>query len=395
MAGRKGDGLAEASVEPYEHLLELDGLKVYFDTQDGVVKAVDGVSYKLNAGETIGVVGESGSGKSVTAMSIMGLVPMPPGRVQGGDVRFKGRSLLQMKEPELRAIRGNHIAMIFQDPLSSLNPVYRIGKQVGEGLMIHQGYSKKQALARAVELLDMVGIPNPAERARDYPHQFSGGMRQRAMIAMALACEPEVLIADEPTTALDVTIQAQILELMQGIQKEHGTAIIMITHDLGVVADMADRILVMYAGCPVEYGTTNQIFYGPTHPYTWGLMRSIPKRTLGDKKELTPIQGNPPSLIDLPPGCAFAPRCPYAKERCSAEKPVMQEVEEGHFSSCLFSGEQGFLQNSPIFDEDWGQRGGRAGGAADGGAAGGCGAGGAAGAAGGCGAGAAGGGRHD
>jgi len=360
MAERKNDGFAEANIEPYEHLLELDNLKVYFHTQDGVVKAVDGVSYTLNAGETIGVVGESGSGKSVTAMSIMGLVPMPPGRVHGGDVRFKGRSLLTMKETDLRSIRGNHIAMIFQDPLSSLNPVYRIGKQVGEGLMIHKGYSKKQALARAVELLDMVGIPNPAERARDYPHQFSGGMRQRAMIAMALACDPEVLIADEPTTALDVTIQAQILELMQGIQKEHGTAIIMITHDLGVVADMADRILVMYAGCPVEYGTTNQIFYEPTHPYTWGLMRSIPKRTFGDKKELTPIQGNPPSLIDLPPGCSFSARCPYAEPGCSAEKPVMQEVGPGHFSSCLFSSDAGFLQNSPLYDEDWEHRGGRA-----------------------------------
>jgi oligopeptide transport system ATP-binding protein len=333
-------------------LLELDALRVYFHTQDGIVKAVDGVSYTLDLGETLGVVGESGSGKSVTALSIMGLVSMPPGRVHGGDVRFKGRSLLTMSEKELRGIRGNRIAMVFQDPLSSLNPVYRVGKQVGEALTIHKGYTKEQAFARAVELLDMVGIPNAAERARDYPHQFSGGMRQRAMIAMALACDPDLLIADEPTTALDVTIQAQILELMQEMQRVHGSAILIITHDLGVVADMADRILVMYAGKPVEYGSAEQVFYNPLHPYTWGLMRSIPKRTLGDGKPLTPIRGNPPSLIDLPDGCAFSERCPYAQPRCFDWTPGMVEIAAGHFCSCFFAENSTFLLNSSRYDRE-------------------------------------------
>jgi oligopeptide transport system ATP-binding protein len=276
---------------------------------------------------------------------------MPPGKIHGGDVLFKGESMLTMSNKQLRGLRGNHIAMIFQDPLSSLNPVQRVGQQVGEGLVLHKGYKKKQAFQRAIELLDMVGIPNPSERARDYPHQFSGGMRQRAMIAMALACDPEVLIADEPTTALDVTIQAQILELMSELQRQHGTAIIMITHDLGVVADMADHIMVMYAGKPVEYGTTDQIFYNPLHPYTWGLMRSIPKRSLEHDQPLTPIAGNPPSLIDLPNGCAFAPRCPYAADACSIQESVMVEIETGHSSACLFSAQSEFLQNSPIYDE--------------------------------------------
>ncbi|MCL2888983.1 MAG: ABC transporter ATP-binding protein [Eggerthellaceae bacterium] len=340
--------------EPNEKtdLLQVENLKMYFDTPDGLVKAVDGVSFTLNLGQTLGVVGESGCGKSVTAMTVMGLVPMPPGKVHGGDIFFKGKSLLSISEKEFQKIRGNNIAMIFQDPLSSLNPVYRIGKQVGEGLTIHKGYNKKQALARAIELLDLVGIPNAEQRAMDYPHQFSGGMRQRAMIAMALACDPEILIADEPTTALDVTIQAQILELMQSLQKRTGSAIIMITHDLGVVADMADNILVMYAGRPVEYGTTDEIFYKPLHPYTWGLMRSIPKRTLDDKEPLTPITGNPPSLINLPEGCAFSPRCPYVQPRCLEENPVMVEIEGGHCASCFFSGDPEFLLNSPIYDKD-------------------------------------------
>ena len=347
-----GDQFTDANLPNYDHLLELDNLKVYFHTQDGVVKSVDGVSFTLDAGETLGVVGESGSGKSVTAMSILGLVPMPPGQIHEGDIRFKGLSLLDMKEPDMQVIRGNHIAMIFQDPLSSLNPVYRVGQQVGEGLVIHRGLSKQQALAKAVQLLDMVGIPNPELRVKDYPHQFSGGMRQRAMIAMALACEPEILIADEPTTALDVTIQAQIIELMQRMQSEHGTAIIMITHDLGVVADMADRILVMYAGKPVEYGTAEQIFYEPLHPYTWGLMRSIPKRTLDNDQPLTPIRGNPPSLIDLPPGCAFSERCPYARERCLVDEPIMQRIGDEHYSACFFSRDSEFLLNSPIHDAE-------------------------------------------
>jgi len=251
-----------------ETLLSVDGLKMHFHTRDGVVKAVDGVSYTLDSGETLGVVGESGSGKSVHALTMMGLVPMPPGHIEGGDVIFKGRSLVSMSDEEMRKIRGNEIAMIFQDPMTSLNPVYRIGRQLAEPLMVHKGLSKKEAWGRAVELLRLVGIPHPESRVRDYPHQFSGGMRQRVMIAMALACDPDILIADEPTTALDVTIQAQILELMQEIQKRTNSAIIMITHDLGVVADMADKILVMYAGRPVEVGTTEQVFYRPLHPYT-------------------------------------------------------------------------------------------------------------------------------
>ena len=332
-------------------LLKVTDLKMYFNTPDGIVKAVDGVSFTLNLGETLGIVGESGCGKSVTSMTLMGLVPMPPGEIHGGDILFKGQSLLSLPEKDVQKIRGNNIAMIFQDPLSSLNPVYRVGKQVGEGLMIHKGYKKKEALARAIELLDLVGIPNAAERARDYPHQFSGGMRQRAMIAMALVCDPELLIADEPTTALDVTIQAQILELMQSIQKRTNSAIIMITHDLGVVADMANRILVMYAGKPVEYGTTDEIFYRPLHPYTWGLMRSIPKRTVGVDEPLTPIKGNPTSLIDLPPGCAFAPRCPYVRPQCSEEHPPLVEVDGAHSSSCFFSADPEFLMNSPVYDK--------------------------------------------
>ncbi|MCL1797644.1 MAG: ABC transporter ATP-binding protein [Eggerthellaceae bacterium] len=331
-------------------LLKVENLKMYFDTPDGLVKAVDGVSFKLNLGETLGVVGESGSGKSVTALTIMGLTPMPPGKIHDGEILFKGKSLITIAEKDFQKIRGNNIAMIFQDPLSSLNPVYRVGKQVGEGLTIHKNYTKKQAFARSIELLDLVGIPNPAERARDYPHQFSGGMRQRAMIAMALACDPEILIADEPTTALDVTIQAQILELMQELQKTTGSAIIMITHDLGVVADMANHILVMYAGRPVEYGTTDEIFYQPLHPYTWGLMRSIPKRTADDKEPLTPIKGNPPSLINLPKGCAFSPRCPYAQPRCHEENPALIEIEGSHASACFFSTDSEFLKNSPIHD---------------------------------------------
>ena len=265
--------LKDQPVPEGEHLLEVDDLKMYFHTQDGVVKAVDGVSYILDRGETLGVVGESGSGKSVTHLTIMGLIDMPPGRIEGGDVRYRGQSLLKMSEEQMQDIRGNDIAMIFQDPMTSLNPVYTIGRQLGEGLRLHRGYSKDEALKRSVELLDMVGIPNPEQRVKDYPHQFSGGMRQRVMIAMALACDPDILIADEPTTALDVTIQAQIIELMREMQKKNGNAIVMITHDLGVVADIADKIMVMYAGHPVEFGPAEEIFYNRTRPYTRGLMR--------------------------------------------------------------------------------------------------------------------------
>ena len=325
------------------HLLEVDDLKMYFHTEDGVVKAVNGVSYTLDRGETLGVVGESGSGKSVTAMTIMGLIEMPPGKIEGGDVRYRGKSLLKMSEREMQQIRGNDIAMIFQDPMTSLNPVYTIGRQLGEGLRLHRGYSKEQATKRAIELLDLVGIPNPEQRVKDYPHQFSGGMRQRVMIAMALACDPDILIADEPTTALDVTIQAQIIELMKEMQQKNGNAIIMITHDLGVVADVADKIMVMYAGAPVEMGTADEIFYQPHHPYTWGLMNSIPKAEVGEKRPLTPIEGNPPSLVNVPAGCSFAPRCPYATDKCRAEAPERVEVSEGHFARCHYAGDESFV----------------------------------------------------
>lgn len=331
-----------------EQLLKVDKLQTHFFTRDGVVKAVDGVSYTLDRGETIGIVGESGSGKSVTAMTIMGLIPQPPGKIVGGDILFKGESLLAMSPAEFRSIRGNRIAMIFQDPMTSLNPVYRIGHQIAESLRLHKGMSKKEGLARAVELLDMVGIPNPEQRAKDYPHQFSGGMRQRVMIAMALSCEPDILIADEPTTALDVTIQAQILELMEDLQKRTGTAIVMITHDLGVVADMADKIMVMYAGRAVEEGTADEIFYNPLHPYTWGLMRSIPRPDVDEKSPLNPIEGNPPSLIDLPTGCAFNPRCPYAQDICRTTSPVYRDIDGAHGSACHFSHDPEFLKNAPV-----------------------------------------------
>ena len=328
-----------------EKLLEVKDLKMYFHTRDGVVKAVDGVSYDLEPGQTLGVVGESGSGKSVTALTMMKLIPMPPGKVEGGDVLFRGKSLIDMKEDDIRKIRGNDIAMIFQDPMTSLNPVYRIGHQISEAIILHKGLSKSQAMQRSVELLELVGIPQAKARLRDYPHQFSGGMRQRVMIAMALSCDPAILIADEPTTALDVTIQAQILELMEELQERTGTAIIMITHDLGVVADMADRILVMYAGRMVEFGTTDEVFYRPSHPYTWGLMDSIPRHDVDEKEALCPIKGQPPSLVNVPSGCAFHPRCPYAKEICRTTEPQVRTIEGQHTAACHFAGDAGFTRN--------------------------------------------------
>ena len=328
-----------------EPLLKVDDLKMYFNTRDGVVKAVNGVSYELMPNTTLGIVGESGSGKSVTALTVMGLVPMPPGEIIGGSVTFKGRDLLSLPEKEMQHVRGNEIAMIFQDPMTSLNPVYRVGRQLAEPLMLHKDMRKKEAWDRAVELLRLVGIPNPEKRVRDYPHQFSGGMRQRVMIAMALACDPDILIADEPTTALDVTIQAQIIELMQDVQKRTGSAIVMITHDLGVVADMADTVLVMYAGKPVEFGKTRDIYYSPTHPYTWGLMGSIPRADMTEKAPLKPISGMPPSLIDLPSGCSFHPRCPYAKDICKTEVPELRVLDGVHASACHFAGEPGFTKD--------------------------------------------------
>lgn len=324
-------------------ILEIDDLHVHFFTPEGVVKAVDGVTFALESGRTLGVVGESGSGKSVTALSIMRLIPEPPGKVVSGDIRFRDESVLTMSEKEQRRLRGNRIAMIFQDPMTSLNPVYRIGKQIAEPLRIHRNMTREQAWAAAVDLLSRVGIPQAEERARNYPHEFSGGMRQRAMIAMALACDPDILIADEPTTALDVTIQAQILELMAEIQRRTSSAIIIITHDLGVVAEMSDHIMVMYAGKAVEYGTTDEVFYSPLHPYTWGLLDSLPRPDAEEKGVLRPIRGQPPSLIDLPPGCAFSPRCEYARAECFRGTPALMHIAAGHLSACLFAGEADFI----------------------------------------------------
>ncbi|MHB1341948.1 MAG: ABC transporter ATP-binding protein [Coriobacteriia bacterium] len=331
-----------------ETLLTVENLKTHFTTRDGIVKAVDGVTFTLKRGETLGVVGESGSGKSVTAMSIMRLIQGPQGKIVEGSIRFKDQDVLAMDDEEVRDLRGNRIAMIFQDPMTSLNPVFRVGDQIAESLRIHKGLSKKDAHGKAVELLDLVGIPKPEHRARDYPHQFSGGMRQRAMIAMALACDPDILIADEPTTALDVTIQAQILELMMELQQRTGSAIIMITHDLGVVADMAHHVLVMYAGRPVEYGTADQVFYEPLHPYTWGLLDSLPRHDISEKGELCPIVGQPPSLINVPSGCAFHPRCPHAQDVCRTEVPMIREIENGHFSACHFSDDPEFRRSCEV-----------------------------------------------
>jgi len=323
-------------------LLEVTELKTQFFTRDGVVKAVDGVSFSLEGGKTLAIVGESGSGKSVTALSLMRLIQEPQGRVVSGEVKLGGEEVLKMSDSAVRAMRGDRIAMIFQDPMTSLNPVFRVGYQIGEALRVHKGMDRKQAFARAVEMLELVGIPNAAHRAKDYPHQFSGGMRQRAMIAMALACDPDILIADEPTTALDVTIQAQILELMIEMQQRTGAAIIMITHDLGVVADMANDVMVMYGGKQIEYGCADDIFYRPLHPYTWGLLDSLPRHDISDKGELCPIKGQPPSLIDIPAGCAFHPRCPHAKELCRTTIPTLVEIEPGHSSACHFSADPEF-----------------------------------------------------
>jgi oligopeptide transport system ATP-binding protein len=297
------------------------------------VKAVDGVSFELNAGETLGIVGESGSGKSVTAMSIMRLISRP-GRIVEGRVLYDGRDLAKLSESEMQGIRGESIAMIFQDPMTSLNPVFKVGWQVGEPLMLHRGESKAKAFASAVSVLAKVGIPSPGDRARDYPHHFSGGMRQRAMIAMGLTTTPKVLIADEPTTALDVTIQAQILELLRTVNREFGTATILITHNLGVVAGMCERVMVMYAGKVVESGPTEDVFAHPTHPYTWSLLRSIPRLDAERHEPLKPIEGLPPDLIDLPSGCAFHPRCPFAIEKCSRDVPPLNRVGDTQLAAC-------------------------------------------------------------
>jgi oligopeptide/dipeptide ABC transporter ATP-binding protein len=318
-----------------ERLLEVKGLKVRFATEDGVVNAVDGVDFTLDRGQVLGIVGESGSGKSVTSMTMLGLTRDVNAQFDG-EVLYKGRDLVKLREDELRAVRGNEIAMIFQDPMTSLNPVYRVGAQICEALMAHNdNMTKGQARGRAMELLRAVGIPNPDSRVDDYPHQFSGGMRQRAMIAMALANNPDVLIADEPTTALDVTIQAQIIELIDRLKDEFNSAVILITHDLGVVAEIADEILVMYAGRVVERGTKRQVFYDPQHPYTWGLLGSIPRLDRPKAERLHSIEGTPPSLINLPQGCKFRPRCPHAFEKCMEEPRLENRVEDpGHLDRC-------------------------------------------------------------
>jgi peptide/nickel transport system ATP-binding protein len=322
-------------------LLAIEDLRTYFFTRDGVVRAVDGVSYSVRAGETLAVVGESGCGKSVTALSILRLIASPPGRVVGGTIRFQGGNLLEFSDAEMRAIRGNEISMIFQEPMTSLNPVLTIGRQITETLMLHQRLDHKAAVARAVEMLKLVNIPEAQRRIGQYPHELSGGMRQRVMIAMALACNPKLLIADEPTTALDVTIQAQILDLMRDLKTKIGAAIILITHDLGVVAEMAERVVVMYAGRKVEEAPVDSLFSSPQHPYTKGLLNSVPQlgETLKEhpRERLVEIPGMVPSLRSEIVGCAFAPRCPLATDLCRTEAPQLGEKRPGHIAACHHS----------------------------------------------------------
>jgi peptide/nickel transport system ATP-binding protein/oligopeptide transport system ATP-binding protein len=318
-------------------LLTVESLQTHFLTFEGVAKAVDDVTFHLDRGETLGLVGESGCGKSVTALTVMGLIPSPPGRVAGGRIRFKGQDLLSLSPAGMRRIRGNRISMIFQEPMTSLNPVFSVGDQVAEMFVFHRRMDRKEAWGRAVEMLEKVQIPNPEKRAHEFPHQLSGGMRQRAMIAMALACDPEILIADEPTTALDVTIQAQILDLMLKLKQDTGAAIIMITHDLGVIAETAQRVVVMYAGRVVEEASTAMVFEEPWHPYTQGLLGSVPRmgqRARGGRERLTEISGVVPSLYDLPEGCTFHPRCREADKICRRERPRMTDVGGGRRVRC-------------------------------------------------------------
>jgi oligopeptide transport system ATP-binding protein len=316
-------------------LLDVRDLSVEFRTPRGVVNAVNGISYTVDAGETLAILGESGSGKSVSAQAVMGIVDSPPGFITGGELRYRGTDLLTLPEKERQAIRGQKIAMIFQDALTALNPVFSVGWQIAEMYRVHRGTSKKEARAKAIELMERVRIPSAAERIDDYPHQFSGGMRQRVMIAMALALDPDVLIADEPTTALDVTVQAQVMDLLADLQRETGMGLILITHDLGVVADVADKIAVMYAGKIVETGPVRDVYRNPAHPYTEGLLASIPRVTQKGGR-LDPIEGAPPSLISIPPGCAFHPRCPYVRDRCRTDVPPQYEVTPERRSACHY-----------------------------------------------------------
>jgi oligopeptide/dipeptide ABC transporter ATP-binding protein len=335
-----------------ERLLEVKDLKVSFATEDGIVRAVDGVSFTLDRGEVLGIVGESGSGKSVTSMTLLGLTRDRNTRFEG-EVLYKGRDVLKMNEDELQDVRGNEMAMIFQDPMTSLNPVYTIGAQICEAITVHENVDRTVARRRAIELLRQVGIPNPGDRVNNYPHEFSGGMRQRAMIAMALACNPDVLIADEPTTALDVTIQAQIIELIDRLKDEFNSAVILITHDLGVVADIAEEILVMYAGRVVEQAPKRKLFYDPQMPYTWGLLGSIPRLDRPKTERLHSIEGVPPSLINLPRGCKFRPRCPFAFDKCIEEPGLENRVEEPrHLDRCWLAVEDKRVLRHKTIGED-------------------------------------------
>ncbi|MGE3800052.1 MAG: ABC transporter ATP-binding protein [Candidatus Kapaibacterium sp.] len=314
-------------------LLEVNNLRTYFHTDDGTARSVDGVSFTVDRGETLGIVGESGCGKSVTALSIMGLIPDPPGKIEGGEILFDGKNLLEFSDDEMRHVRGNDVSMIFQEPMTSLNPVFTIGRQIDEAVILHQKVSKQEAKQRSIDMLHLVGIPAPEQRYGEYPHQLSGGMRQRVMIAMALSCNPKLLIADEPTTALDVTVQAQILELMTKLQDEMGMGMMMITHDLGVIAEICDRVAVMYAAKIVEYADVDSIFYKPRHPYTIGLLSSIPR--LGEEVErLATIEGTVPAPTNWPKGCHFCTRCQWADDLCWNDEPQLVEIETGHQVAC-------------------------------------------------------------
>jgi peptide/nickel transport system ATP-binding protein/oligopeptide transport system ATP-binding protein len=324
-----------------ETLLEIKDLRTWFDLEEGTVRAVDGVSLSIESGETLGVVGESGCGKSVTAMSILGLNPVPPARYAGGEILFRGQDLLALPERELRKVRGNDITMIFQEPMTSLNPVYTVGAQITEVLELHRNMSKREARAYTIEMLTRVGISSPETRIDEYPHQMSGGMKQRVMIAMALACDPKLLIADEPTTALDVTIQAQILELLKAMQKEFGMSILLITHDLGVVAETTDHVAVMYAGHIVEYAPTDELFARPRHPYTWGLLQSLPEMHRAGDSRLREIRGTVPSPLNWPSGCRFRTRCTNAQARCEQEDPPLVSDGPGHQLACFYPVSQG------------------------------------------------------
>jgi peptide/nickel transport system ATP-binding protein len=330
-----------------EPLLEVRDLTVHFPTDDGLVKAVDGVSFSVARGETLGVVGESGSGKSVTFLTVLGLIDRKSATVSG-EVIFQGRNLLELSEEEMQDVRGSQISMIFQDPMTSLHPYYRVGEQIVEAIRTHQNLPKRDAWQQAVEMLRRVGIPRPEERARQYPHEFSGGMRQRAMIAMALSLNPDLLIADEPTTALDVTVQAQILDLIGRLKDEFDASVVIITHDLGVVAEHADHVQVMYAGKIAEHGTRNDVYYRAHHPYTWGLLQSITRLDQPRQERLRPIRGMPPSLIFVPPGCPFHPRCPYVMEVCKTEVPPLLSEDGTHSSACHLT----LAEKERIFEEE-------------------------------------------